>query len=308
MFVTSHQGRGCSLSIVYLDQNKWIELARIKNGKDSSERARQLLTEIDAARQCGFVFPLSAIHIMEFARIRDNERRARLGKVMWEYSGGVTTTPLKEVLCWELEVAFSNKGYVISPDKISYLGQGIAHAFGEQLDDPIAALLSKGMDEAMLCAMEDLPPIQGGSHKHRDNFANHLRSINEIKGELEKSKWENWLYAISMVDIIEPLYIVMSKHNIPTDEIKSWGINGIKTFIDSMPTRKLDIHLHQQVLKNSNYRPKHNDLEDWAGLGPAMCYADIVVCEKHFADLASRDKYQHHARIETSIYDMFQSF
>lgn len=286
----------------------WIELARIKNGKDSSDRARQLLIEIDATRQCGYVFPLSAIHIMEFSRIRDNKRRARLGKVMWEYSGGVTTRPLRELLCWELEVAFANKGYAVNPEKPSYLGRGIAHSFGEQLDSPVDAMLSEEIDEAILCGMEDLPPIQGGaSSKHRNNFANHLRSIHEKKKDLEKAKWEDWMYAISMADITEPLYIVMNKHNIPTADIESWGKSGIKSFMDSIPTRKLDIHLHKQVLKNPQYRPKHSDLEDWAGLGPAMCYADIVVCEKHFADLACRDSYQHHARIETNIYDMFQS-
>jgi len=297
------------LTVVYLDQNKWIELARIKNGKDSSVRARQLLDEIDVARECGFVFPLSAVHILEFARISDNKRRARLGKVMWEYSEGVTTIPLRELLWWELEVAFAQKGYAVTPEKPSYLGRGLAHAFGEKLDNAVAAMFSEEIDEAMLCGLADFPPIQGGvSSEHRHNFANHFRSIHEKKGDLEKAKWEDWMYAISMVDIREPLYTVMSKHKILNPDIESWGRNGIKSFMDSIPTRKLDIHLHKQVLKNPQYRPKYSDLEDWAGIVPATCYADIVVCEKHFADLACRDNYKHHARIETSIYDMFQSF
>ena len=296
------------MTIVYLDQNKWIELARIKNGKDSSDRAQQLLIEIDAARQCGAIFPLSAIHLIEFARIRDNERRARLGRVMWEYSGGITTIPLRNLLCWELEIAFANKGYAIKPEQPPYLGRGIAHAFGEKLDNPFVAMFSDEIDEAMLCGRENFPPIQGGvSNKHRSNFANHLNSIHKTKKDLEQSKWEDWMYAISMVDITEPLYMVMTKYNIPTSDIESWGKNGIRSFLDSMPTRKLDIHLHRQVLKNPQYRPKHSDLEDWAGLGPAMCYADIVICEKHFADLARRGNYNHGARIETNIHAISQS-
>ncbi|MFC3851402.1 hypothetical protein ACFOSD_06185 [Salinispirillum marinum] len=296
------------MTVVYLDQNKWIELARIRNGKDSSDRARQLLREIDAARDCGVIFPLSAIHILEFARIKDNKRRARLGRVMWEYSGGITTKSLKELLCWELEVAFANKGYAVNSERPSYLGRGIAHAFGEKLDNPIAAMFPEKIDEAMLCGMDDIPPIHGGvSAEHRNNFANHLRSIHEKKEDLEKGKWEDWIYALSMADITEPLYIVMSKHKIPNSDIESWGKSGIKSFMNSIPTRKLDIHLHKQVLKNPQYKPKHSDLEDWAGLVPATCYADIVVCEKHFADLACRGNYKHHARIETNIYDVFQT-
>ncbi len=157
----------------------------------------------------------------------------------------------------------------------------------------------------MLCGIEGLPPIQGVSAKHRDNFANHLRSIKEKKLQLERAKWENWLYAMSMADITEPLYIVMSKHKIPNTDIEAWGEQGIKDFMNSIPTRHLDIHLHRQVLKNPQYKPKKGDLEDWAGLGPAMCYADIVVCEKHFADLAQRDSYRTKARVETSIHDIF---
>lgn len=112
-------------------------------------------------------------------------------------------------------------------------------------------------------------------------------------------------YAISMADITEPLYEVMSANRIPNADIEAWGKDGIKSFMGSMPTRRLDIHLHRQVLKNSQYKPKATDLEDWAGLGPAMCYADVVVCEKHFADLVSRDHFKTKARIETSIYKIF---
>lgn len=294
--------------IVYLDQNKWIELARIENGVDKSSDSKLLKKEIAAARECGYIFPISAIHIMELARIRDDNRRSRLGRVMWNYSQGKTTAPLKEILCWELEKAFAQKGYDIQPQHLDYIGHGIAHAFGEELGNPIAAAFSDEIDKAMLCGIEGLPPIQGVSVKHRDNFANHLRSINEKKLQLERAKWENWLYAMSMADITEPLYIVMSKHKIPNTDIKAWGEQGIKDFMNSIPTRHLDIHLHRQVLKNPQYKPKKGDLEDWAGLGPAMCYADIVVCEKHFADLAQRDSYRTKARVETNIHDIFAGF
>jgi len=76
--------------IVYLDQNKWIELAKIFHGKDKSERAKSIQKEIEASLECGYIYPLSEVHYMEFARIRNNERRSRLGKVMWEYSKGQT--------------------------------------------------------------------------------------------------------------------------------------------------------------------------------------------------------------------------
>ncbi|MBA1149495.1 hypothetical protein H0Z60_20825 [Ectothiorhodospiraceae bacterium WFHF3C12] len=291
--------------IVYLDQNKWIDLARIENGRDASERALSLKNQLSSAMRNGCVFPLSAIHVVEFSRIKNDQRRRRLGKVMWKFSRGVTTAPLKEIICWELEIAFAKAGYEVKPRTFNYLGNGICHAFGEKRQSPIAAALADEIDEAMLCGTENLPPIQGARSKQQEYFANHLRRLNERKHELEKERWDDWLYALSMADITEPLYEVMSANKIPHADIETWGKEGIKYFLDSIPTRRLDIHLHRQVLKNSQYKPKPTDLEDWAGLGPAMCYADVVVCEKHFADLVSRDRFSAKARIETSIYDIF---
>ncbi|CAD6365220.1 hypothetical protein SHEWT2_00380 [Shewanella hafniensis] len=296
------------MTIVYLDQNIWIQLARIKNGIESTPDGINLLKEIEVARSLGFVFPLSAIHLMEFSRINDDNRRTKLGKVMWEYSGGVTTKPLRELLHYEIEVAFSKLGYKITPKKPSYLGRGFSHAFGEKLDSSYFNVDSEAIDKAMLCGYGDVPPVQGSlDPTYRDNFNNHLHSIHEKKLSLDKSKWDDWMYALSMADIVEPLREVMIKHQIPSDVIESWDRSVLKSFMDSIPTRRLDIHLHKQVLKNAQYRPKHSDLEDWAGLVPALCYADIVVCERHFADMARRENYKHHARIETSIYSILKS-
>lgn len=36
------------------------------------------------------IFPLSAVHYMETIKHRNMERRARLGAVMWQLSGGHT--------------------------------------------------------------------------------------------------------------------------------------------------------------------------------------------------------------------------
>lgn len=73
---------------------------------------------------------------------------------MWKYSQGVSTAPLKEILCWELEVAFAAVGYDVSPRPFSYLGKGFPWAFGEQLESPIAAAFADEIDEAMLCGTQ----------------------------------------------------------------------------------------------------------------------------------------------------------
>jgi len=143
--------------IVYLDQNKWIELAKMVHGKDNSTRAKNVVRDFEAAIDGDHVVvPLSAFHYMETARVSNAERRRRL-----------------------------------------------------------------------------------------------------------------------------------------------------KTVINDMPTRYLDLHLHRQVLRNPNYASKITDLEDWSGVGVASCYCDVVVCEKHMADMLKRDRFVTKARIETDLEKTF---
>lgn len=295
--------------IVYLDQNKWIELAQIVNGVEKSDKSKQLLEEFNAAIAHSYIFPLSAIHIIEFSRITDVGKRKRLGEVMWKYSQGKTTAPIKELICRELEIAFQVKGFAVTPRPLSYIGLGIPFSFGEELKHPVESIFGDEIDKAMLCGNEvlNIDPVHYKSIKHRRNFSNHLNSLHKRKHEIEKSMHDNWLYALSMKDIIEPLHDVMNAHRIPEDVFEGWSEMDLRGFVECMPTRKIDIHLHRQVLRNPQYKSKLSDLEDWAGLGSAMCYADIVVCEKHFADMVFRDGFRPKARVETSIYDVFHS-
>ncbi|MGZ5018158.1 MAG: hypothetical protein ACXV8U_20515 [Methylobacter sp.] len=293
--------------IVYLDQNKWIEIARVINGIDSSPESAVFLKELDVALKAGYLFPLSAIHLLEFARIKDPARRSRLGKVMWKISQRRTFAPQKEIVSREIEIAFAAMGFDVKPRELHLVGLGIAHAFGENIDDPIHAALEEQVDEAMLIGSTeiDAESIYHAPQKHRARFSQHLNSMNIRKHQIKKSSWDDWLYALAMKDIMEPLFQVTTKHGISESFMRGWDRKKLRQFLDLIPTRKLDIHLHRQVLKNNQYKSKLSDLEDWAGLGVAMCYCDIVICEAHFANLVAREGYTPKARVETSIYELF---
>jgi hypothetical protein len=88
--------------------------------------------------------------------------------------------------------------------------------------------------------------------------------------------------------------------------METLGEAAFKTLINNMPTRPVDLHLHKQVLRNPKYVAKHTDLEDWASLAVASCYCDVVMCEKHMADMLTRDKFKTHARIEANLDRAFQ--
>lgn len=213
--------------IVYLDQNKWIELAKIHHGKSSSSGDTSFLKEIEASIECGYQYPLSAIHYMEFSRISNVGRRKRLGEVMWKYSKGKTLVSTREIVLNEIETSLKQFFPEINPRLINLVGNGMKYAFGENLSKYPLDLFSRVIDETMLKGHEglDIEPISHFSTKYRENFRSHLESIHQTKEQLDKSKWENWLYAMAITDIIEPLSIVMKSNNIDKDAFENFRVD-----------------------------------------------------------------------------------
>jgi hypothetical protein len=99
---------------------------------------------------------------------------------------------------------------------------------------------------------------------------------------------------------------VFTKFNLSPEIIRSFGKDGLIGFASDMPTRTIDIHMCSQIIKNPKLKPKDSDLEDWAGLGPAVQYCDVVVCENHYADLATRGNFKTKAKILTNIAELVE--
>lgn len=301
---------GLDAMIVYLDQNKWIELARIVHGKEQSQHAKEILHVLNAATDSGCIFPLSAMHYMETARISNADRRARLGSVMWKYSKGSTLTSYPSLVRYELEVALSKHFPGVRPsDNFALLGRGVSYAFGEHRTSNFPPDIEEEIERSMLTGNSsmNIEPLSFKNSAQRENFLAHLGSLHKTKKDLPKSKWENWLYATVLADIRNPLAEVMCRHNIEKADFENLGETQLKAIVDAMPTRQLDLHLHRQVLRNPSYKAKITDLEDWAGVGIACCYCDVVVCEKHMADMIQRDRFPVKARIETNLANVFQT-
>jgi hypothetical protein len=62
--------------IVYLDQNKWIDLAKALYRADAKPKERENVESLKRAVDAGHLrFPVSEVHLMEAYRIGDRERR-----------------------------------------------------------------------------------------------------------------------------------------------------------------------------------------------------------------------------------------
>lgn len=290
--------------LVYLDQNKWIELARCIHGKETDPSRRSAADGIVRAAASGEAkFPLSAVHYVELARVSNAARRERLGSVMYDISRGVTLASVRQTIEHEVEVSLSRLFPAVIPRPFALLGRGVRHAFGKLLDSVLDNPLPDRFERSMLAGDTEtgLASPSFRDSAHRENFQRHLSELKHIRETLPRAQWEDALFAISMVDIVNPLNSVLEHHNLDKSTISTLSRQALKLLMLDMPTRRVDLHLHRQVLRNKNYVSKLNDLEDWAALGTGSAYCDVVVCEKHMADLLSRDNFATHARIATEL-------
>lgn len=294
--------------IIYLDQNKWIELARIVWGKDNSNESKIFLNELKAVLKTDIVrLPLSSTHCMESVQNNNAGSRKRLGEVMWKYSKQQWLASYRDILIYELEVVLSDYFPEITINKFRLIDSGIEHGFGMTFDSKLPKSQENNFQKAILTGEK----LQGRSFpsfsylKHRESFKNFLSELHENKTKLKKSQWDSWLSSIVLKDIAEPLEHVLRTSGLTVDSMSGLDKHDFDNIVEKMPSRKLDRHLMKQVLRNPNYNSKLNDLDDWAGVGVATQYCDVVICENHIADMLRRDGFRTKARIETKIHKMF---
>src|SRR6266850_1141034 len=170
--------------VVYLDQNKWIELARMIHGKDQSKTA-EIVVSLKAALEVGaLALPLSAIHYMETARISNAGKKARLGAVMWEFSKGKTIASFKSIVTHELEDALGMFFPQVKGAQFYLLGKGISHAFGEKFPYSFPEELEDEFERSVLTGQSrfaDGSPPKFYGFTNREIFRDHLAQLQDIK-------------------------------------------------------------------------------------------------------------------------------
>jgi hypothetical protein len=120
---------------VYLDQNKWIDLRKAWFAEPGGDQFRDVLDLAMFARDQELAsFPLGAVHYLETWKDGRKARRARLAQVMAELSRFDAIAGPSVVFRKEIESAlhhFLGKPESVEPVRI--FGQGVSHAFGEDL-------------------------------------------------------------------------------------------------------------------------------------------------------------------------------
>lgn len=316
------------MKIVYLDQNKWIELAKAVHGKDPRPLMHALVDFVRTATKHGVCFPLSFAHYIETMSSSAGSR-ARLGAFMFEISGGRRITSFASIVRHEIEVALSLEfpGRVtVGPFEL--LGRGVGHVVEGTprralLDEraramvppeflPIVEALAKlDLEQAVLTGRSLFEPdraIQVPLDRSPElRFVPHLRAVRENwRSESDPEKRDLILYATALRDIMEPVEQVLSASNIQLWEFAALGVEGYKRFLGQQPSRRVLIHLYREISKSPQLPLRETDLNDWIYVAVAAMYCDLVVTEGMLRDLLLRPGLKPRAVVTSDLTDLLR--
>lgn len=309
---------------VYLDQNKWIDLARAAHQRRGGEAYGDALEVSRYGVGYGFAsFPLSSIHYMETLKRKDAVSRHRLAAVMAELSKFHAIAPPGKIVPAELDAALRHRfGKPTVPRPLRVFGVGVRHAFGmpagryrapEHLDltgEQRYALEQWGnefLERGVLAG----PPKGIAMPGMEEN--DYYRAFGEryIRGEKRLAKGlrdfrvsskqlRDWLAASEVVDILDPLNETFERAAITKAESPSLETaDGLTDLLLDLPSRAVVYELRRLRHQNPRTKWRAGDLEDLSALGTTIAYCDVVVTERQWCHLGRQSRLDE--RFQTKI-------
>jgi hypothetical protein len=297
------------LHVVYLDQAKWIDLARAHHGRSGGARFRDALAASQAAvADHRAVFPLSSTHYMETSVRQDDASRARLVEVMEALSWFTAMGSQVDVVPVEIDRALRSRfGRPEQPRQLTLYGYGAAHAFGEPSlayeappDQPpvIRAqmeavgrphlereLLRHGMKDPAALAQHRKVDLEFA--QAQDDFSERLRQAGYGRGP----RLQTAMVGAIMMEIVEPLQEAVERAGVDEELILEMlsDRDASEAFIRDMPSRWAMLEL--QRARHAGGAPfEEGDLRDLGALAVAFAYCDVVVTEKQWVHIARQAK------------------
>jgi hypothetical protein len=299
---------------VYLDQNKWIDLAAAVRGLKKGERYQDALLVIEAGVEVGDLsLPLSSAHYMETNVRRDWRSRRDLAMTMAALSQMHTIAPIQAVIPPEIDRALqTGAARPGSPRELKPFGFGAGHAFAEdippyRLPEHIVWQVADrwGLEgdinrvrEIMLLAgptpteeaeMPDFKPLAHlavAEQYARDKEA--LRDRRRAAGWEKGERAERIAHAQAFADHIDVINEALELAQLSSDVVTGDGRAGMSRFLRSVPTLWASSELERLRHSGSQREWERQDLLDITALAVASVYCDVVVTERVWVDAAQR--------------------
>lgn len=310
--------------VVYLDQNKWIELARaVKHPADYPAQHELLVAiarEVEAGR---LILPLTAANIYETHKINDPQRRHDLAILQATASHGLVFRGRHRRLEIELiDLLRAIDGHAPEAHATDwFLSNVFFEAFAEWNDERLGVSISeqaigvvrsepaRWLYDFLVATPENVRTtavlnFSNGSDGLRQRIEERRR---QHAGEslAMRRRIQSALLMINEIDLILKF---ANKAGFPWKTVSDIGDKVARRIIEDVPTyyveREIVLRLEAQA------RPiDENDFRDMQSFCATVPYADEVIGENQFVNLArqARLDQRYGTRIATNILDLTES-
>jgi hypothetical protein len=304
------------MKIVYLDHMKWIALSRVAHGLEEGEQAGSLLNVLREAAGTGqAVFPVSWGHLIEIQSIRSAETRKRLASFMRDLSGRWSVLHWVQIAEREVDESIARLGGLGQSANagMDLLAPGFRHIMGPQLAKamsiPGLENVSPGLREYLqreteIALLAGVNPDGSATvldpSQWQKGFMGHLAEAQVALHSLPPTEQNSKIYEMVARDLTGPIRRSIQKYGLPSD-MTLWSSMTVQEFFESLPSVRMEMHLMRQWVRNPSLTPKKSDFVDWSHVAPMSMYCDIVVTEKHLADLMNRPGIVKKAEVITDL-------
>ena len=286
--------------VVYLDQNHWIDIARVLTGSATVTDARRAALEglIELARRGEIVLPLSAAHLIETAK-KGGRQRTDLARTMIELSRGWLMRSPLHVRAHELTQMFASPTTAASTEQPAYfdvftltpeaLWDDRYHPrpHRQQQNDLPAELA--GLVERITWAaslvdvlLDTDPDVSARGLKLATGWASSFQDLARDMRSNPKAKpyLRDLTRTRTISDLGNDLPEAASRAGLTPEKFGFWLREDAEAALSSTPAlgRVREV-LHLRLI-NADDRWHANDLNDVLFLCTAAGYADFVVGEK----------------------------
>jgi len=295
------------MDIVFLDQNKWIELAKVHSGNATCSPMVKLFPQLVAAVQKKRVlFPLSVSNIMETAKCNDPESRRHVAETQAILSLGFAHRSRASRMAVELRAAIQRRlglEAVIIPSNWAF-APGFMQAF-ESMDEMLA------MPED-LARVRDLNSVMHPQALYLDFMVNQddilrrnaiatlTQGLTSLVIRIESRRER---FANKPIDFRRRAYAAQSwTENLKTlnqtivelgysfDQLLALGGDqAMRSLLEDVPTMNVEVEMAVR-LESKTGALSTNDVLDMQSFYTAIPYSDRVVAEKAAISYAKQAK------------------
>lgn len=296
---------------IYLDENKWIDLARAATGHRLGQRYADTLAAARASVSAGTVsFPLDIFRYWETSKRGNHRSRNDVVDTMRELSRQSTMELPLEILDAELDRALRRRfGRPEHTRQQQVFGIGLRHITGGRMTWPTPdynALIDGGasiadghhlqLENALTEGLED--------HLHRagpDSFraagfdpagSDHGRRFVDFENRVAASIAQHGLTgeaidqavrAADLGDIRPALVAALERIGLTWDEfVASATVSDLMSFMDDLPTRYITNVMRSAKHWQTEQKWEPNDFIDILALPVAAVYCDVVITERQW--------------------------